>query len=383
MTERRVLVTGGAGFVGSHTCKLLSHSGYLPVTYDDLSNGERTAVRWGPLEIGSLHDHERLTNVVQRYRPSAVLHFAGSIEAGASIHDPVRFYNNNVSASLTLLRVIQDAQISALVFSSTAAVYGNPENTPITENHPLLPVNPYGRSKLVFEQIVADVAAASHLRYASLRYFNAAGADPDGELGENHKPETHLIPLVIQAALGQRSEIVVFGTDYDTPDGTCIRDYVHVTDLATAHGLALHYLLNGGDSFTANLGTGRCFSVFEVITTVSSVTKCSIPIQLAQRRDGDPPRLVADASLAQKTLGWKPAFPDLETQIRHAAAWLTKTEHIPLNNTSSIPPLNKGTTAPSGVTLNPPRILPDPHNTSHSERFGNDFRITKRGSTLP
>jgi UDP-glucose-4-epimerase GalE len=326
MTTPTVLVTGGAGFVGSHTCKALAKAGYLPVVYDDLSNGVQAAVRWAPLHVGALEDEVLLVAVVAQHKPVAVVHFAAFIEAGESVREPERFYRNNVGGTLALLRVMREAGVDKLVFSSTAAVYGDPEVTPIPESHPLRPVNPYGRSKLMVEEILADVAAAHGLRYAALRYFNAAGADPDGELGENHQPETHLIPLVLQAAFGKRVDIAVFGTDYDTPDETCIRDYVHVADLASAHVLALRRLIGGGKSLIANLGTGRGFSVREVIDTVGQVIGRPIPVRFAERRPGDPAVLVADATRARQELGWAPAYPDLEAHIRHAAAWMRRAE---------------------------------------------------------
>lgn len=327
MTRPTVLVTGGAGFVGSHTCKALAKAGYLPVVYDDLSNGVEDAVRWGPLELGTLEDEAHLAAVVARHKPVAVVHFAAFIEAGESVREPGRFYRNNVAGTLSLLRVMREADIKRVVFSSTAAVYGNPERTPIPEDHPLRPVNPYGRSKLMVEEILADVAAAHGLFYAALRYFNAAGADPDGDLGENHQPETHLIPLVLQAAYGRRPDIAVFGTDYDTPDGTCIRDYVHVADLAEAHTLALRRLIGGGESLIANLGTGRGFSVREVIETVAGVTGRQFAVRHAERRAGDPAVLVADARRAQSELGWAPRFASLSEQVRHAAAWMIRDEN--------------------------------------------------------
>jgi UDP-glucose-4-epimerase GalE len=320
MTNPIVLVAGGAGFVGSHTCKALAGAGFLPVVYDDLSNGVRDAVRWGPLEVGALDDEPRLTAVLETHKPAAVLHFASFIEAGESVREPDRFYRNNVAGSLTLLQAMRRCRIDRIVFSSTAAVYGNPQHIPIREDHPLQPVNPYGRTKLMVEQILADLAAAQGLRYAALRYFNAAGADPDGQLAENHHPETHLIPLVLQAAFGQRPEISVFGTDYDTPDGTCIRDYVHVADLADAHVLAVRRLLAGGDSLIANLGTGRGHSVNEVIETVRAVTGRPVSVRFAPRRPGDPARLVAEAERARRELAWRPAWPDLSDQVAHAAA---------------------------------------------------------------
>ncbi|MFV3078072.1 UDP-glucose 4-epimerase GalE [Niveispirillum fermenti] len=324
MTKPVILVTGGAGFVGSHTCKALARAGYLPVVYDNLSNGVQEAVRWGPLEIGALEDEVRLAAVIAHYKPVAVVHFAAFIEAGESVREPKRFYRNNVAGTLSLLRAMREANIKRIVFSSTAAVYGAPERTPIPEEHPLRPMNPYGRSKLMVEEILADIAAAYGVSYVALRYFNAAGADPDGELGENHQPETHLIPLVLQAAYGLRSDIAIFGTDYDTPDGTCIRDYVHVTDLASAHTLAVHRLISGGDSLIANLGTGCGFSVREVINTVVSVTGHKIAIRYAERRAGDPAVLVANAGRAHSELGWAPRFASLNEQVLHAANWLVK-----------------------------------------------------------
>lgn len=318
-----VLVTGGAGFVGSHVCKVLHRAGFRSVIYDDLSNGIEGAVRWGPLEIGELEDEARLGEVIARHRPVAVMHFAAFIEAGRSVSVPEAYYRNNVAGTLSLLRAMDQANLDTLVFSSTAAVYGEPEAVPIPETHPMRPVNPYGRSKLMIEEIVRDVAAAGGLRFCALRYFNAAGADPAGDLGENHDPETHLIPLVLQAAAGRRPDITIFGTDYDTPDGTCIRDYVHVSDLADAHVLALRRLLGGGDTLIANLGTGRGHSVREVVDMAARVTGRPIPVRAGARRPGDPAVLTADASLARRALRWHLRFPDLRDMVAHANAWLT------------------------------------------------------------
>lgn len=320
MSGPTVLVAGGAGFVGSHTCKALARAGFQPVVYDNLSNGVCDAVKWGPLEVGSLEDEARLINVVTRHNPISVLHFAAFIEAGESVREPERFYQNNVAGTLTLLRATRKAGINNIVFSSTAAVYGEPKIVPIPESHPLRPVNPYGRSKLMVEQILGDMAAAQGLSFVVLRYFNAAGADPDGELRENHCPETHLIPLVLQAAYGIRAEIAVFGTDYDTPNGTCIRHYVHVADLASAHVCAVQRLLSGGSNLVANLGTGKGFFVREVIRAVEAVTGRRVPVCLTDRRAGDPAVLVANAQLAAQELRWTPAYPDLADQVRHAAA---------------------------------------------------------------
>lgn len=319
----KILVTGGAGFVGSHTCKALAAAGFLPIAYDDLSNGVRSAVRWGPFEQGHLEDEARLAAVIRAHQPAAVVHFAAFIEAGQSVREPARFYRNNVSGTLALLQTMQAYGLDKIIVSSTAAVYGNPEFSPIPEYHPLAPVNPYGRSKLMVENILTDMGTTQGMRHVILRYFNASGADPDGDLLENHDPETHLIPLALQAAYGQRPDLTMFGTDYPTPDGTCIRDYVHVSDLASAHVLALKRLLAGGDSLTANLGTGRGFSVREVIAAVVAATGRQVPIRLAGRRSGDPACLVADATIARRDLNWTPLFPDLIQQVQHAAAALT------------------------------------------------------------
>lgn len=323
MNANPVLVTGGAGFVGSHACKALASAGFHPIVYDTLTNGVRDAVRWGPLEVGDLMDRDRFDAVFRRYQPVAVLHFAGFIEAGESVREPRRFYANNVANTLVLLDAMRTAGVDVLVFSSSAAVYGVPERVPIPECHPIRPVNPYGWTKAVVEQILSDTAVAEGLRFAALRYFNASGADPDGDLAENHDPETHLIPLALQAAFGRRPALQVFGTDYDTSDGTCVRDYIHVTDLADAHILALRYLLAGGRPLAVNLGTGRGYSVREVVETVARVAGCPVPTRDSPRRAGDPPVLVADPALAHGTLEWRPRFPELATQVAHATAALT------------------------------------------------------------
>ncbi|GEO80138.1 UDP-glucose 4-epimerase GalE [Pararhodospirillum oryzae] len=317
-----VLVTGGAGFVGSHACKALARAGYGPVVYDSLVGGVAEAVQWGPLEKGCLSERDRLLSVFDRYRPVAVLHFAGFIEAGESVHAPRRFYRNNVALTLALLDVMRASGVDILVFSSSAAVYGMPDAVPIPENHPLHPVSPYGWTKAMVEQMLADAAAAEGLRYAALRYFNASGAHPDGDLAENHAPETHLIPLAIQAAFGARPPLSVFGTDYDTPDGTCIRDYVHVCDLADAHVLALRHLLEGGDSLVVNLGVGRGASVRDVVDTVGAVTGRPVPTMVAPRRPGDPAVLVADPRRAEGLLGWRPRYTVLSDHVAHAVAAL-------------------------------------------------------------
>ncbi|MBF0370245.1 MAG: UDP-glucose 4-epimerase GalE [Magnetococcales bacterium] len=314
-----ILVTGGAGFIGSHTCKALFQAGYHPVVFDNLSTGHHWAVKWGPLEHGDLADRPRIKQALKRHKPLAILHFAGFIDAGESTVDPGKYYHNNTLASLTLLEAMRDLQIQNLLFSSTAAVYGEPRTTPITENHPRIPINPYGNSKLAVEKMMVDFGQAYDLNHLSLRYFNAAGADPDGDLGEIHTPESHIIPLICQAASGQRPHIELFGQDYPTPDGTCIRDYIHVTDLAQAHVLALKALTNDATlPPQLNLGNGRGYSVLEVIAAVEKVTGRKVPIQKAPRRTGDPAQLVADAQKARKALGWHPQLTSLERMVQHA-----------------------------------------------------------------
>lgn len=249
-----VLVTGGAGYIGSHACKALSQKGYTPITYDNLVHGHRWAVRWGPLEVGDINDRARLNAVIQQYRPEAIMHFAAYAYVGESVLDPGKYYRNNVAGSLTLLEAARDHGIDKFIFSSSCATYGTPEQIPIPEAHPQHPINPYGASKLMIERMLADFGSAHGLRSISLRYFNAAGADPDAKIGECHDPETHLIPLILDVAAGKRPVLTIFGEDYDTPDGTCIRDYIHVTDLADAHLLALQLLDRGEESTVFNLG---------------------------------------------------------------------------------------------------------------------------------
>ena len=320
MTEA-VLVTGGAGFVGSHVCKALAADGYFPIVYDNLSHGHRWAIQWGPLEVGELADTERLSAVMAKYTPVAVLHFASSIEAGESVRDPGAFYENNVSNTVALLRTMNRKGLDRIVLSSSAAVYGDPQTLPMPEEHPQSPVSPYGATKAMCERILADFAVAHGMKSVALRYFNAAGADPDGELGEAHHPETHLIPIVLDAAAGLRPDIAVFGTDYDTPDGTCVRDYIHVADLADAHCRALRRTAQSSGAEAYNLGTGRGYSVREVVSTAERVTGRSIPARTEARRPGDPASLVADPSAAMRDLEWKPRYAALETQIEHAWNW--------------------------------------------------------------
>ncbi len=313
-----VLVTGGAGYIGSHACKALAVSGYQPVVYDNLIYGHREFVRWGPLEEGDLADIERLREVFRHHQPEAVMHFAAFTYVGESVSDPGKYYRNNVVGSLNLLEAMRDFRVSSLVFSSTCATYGVPQIVPIPEDHAQNPINPYGASKLMMERMMADFSSAHGLSYLALRYFNAAGGDPDGEIGERHDPETHLIPLVLDAAMGKRPHVTVFGTDYPTPDGTCIRDYIHVTDLADAHVLALEYLRRERRSGALNLGNGAGYSVREVIAETERVTGTKVPVILGARREGDPPRLVGHALRAKSELGWNPRYADLTTIIRHA-----------------------------------------------------------------
>ena len=319
-----VLVTGGAGYVGSHACKALSLAGYTPVTYDNLEHGHEWAVKWGPFERGELADNSRLAAVIQSYRPAAVMHFAAYSCVGESISDPIRYYRNNVLGTMALLEAMLACDVARIVFSSSCAVYGVPESMPIREDHAQDPINPYGTGKAVVERMLRDFDAAYRLRSVSLRYFNATGADPGGEIGEAHEPETHLIPLVLDAALGRRADITVFGDDYDTPDGTCIRDYIHVADLAEAHVLALRYLLAGGDTGCFNLGNGRGHSVMEVVEAARRMTGREIVSTVGARRLGDPPVLIADSDGARKLLGWKPKREALETQIADAWRWHVK-----------------------------------------------------------
>ena len=319
-----VLVTGGAGYIGSHACKALARAGFTPIAYDNLEHGHAEAVRWGPLEQGDLADRARLGAVIAKHRPIAAMHFAAYAYVGESVTNPGKYYRNNVAGSLSLLEALRDHDINACVFSSTCATYGVPQRLPLTEDHPQQPINPYGASKLMVERMLADFDAAHGLRSMSLRYFNAAGADPDGETGEDHDPETHLIPLVLDAASGKRANITVFGTDYPTPDGTCIRDYIHVSDLADAHVLALRALLEGAATTAYNLGNGKGFSVREVIDCAQRVTGREVPVVLGPRRAGDPPTLVGDATRIRRELGWTPRLADLDTIIETAWHWHTR-----------------------------------------------------------
>ena len=319
-----VLVTGGAGYIGSHTCKHLAASGHTPVVFDNLTQGHEWAVNWGPLERGSLNDPARLAEVFAAHSVDAVIHFAASALVGESMSHPGKYFRNNTLGSFNLIEAMREAGVGILVFSSTCATYGNPVRVPIDEGHPQDPVNPYGESKLMVERMLRWYGECHGLRWMALRYFNAAGADPDAEIGEDHDPESHLIPLVIGATLGTRPPVKVFGTDYPTPDGTAVRDYIHVVDLADAHLRAIERLGGGTSSQAINLGTGVGQSVQQVIDTVGRVSGRPVPFDRAPRRAGDPPELVADPTRARDVLGWTPRYADLPSMVQHAWNWHSK-----------------------------------------------------------
>ncbi len=323
-SQKSVLVTGGAGYIGSHACKVLAGAGYMPIAYDNLVYGHSQSVKWGPLEEGDIGDSLRLETVLQKYNPTAVMHFAAYAYVGESVENPAKYYRNNVAGTLTLVESMRNCGVQNIIFSSTCATYGMPEQIPIGEDHPQYPINPYGRSKLMIEWILRDFSAAYNFKFVSLRYFNAAGADPDAEIGEDHHPETHLIPLILDVALGKRNQLEIFGTDYDTPDGTCIRDYIHVSDLANAHLLALEYLRDGGQSNVFNLGNGNGFSVREVITVARELTGCDILCVESERRPGDPPVLIGDSEKIRQVLDWNPVLNQLKTIIETAWQWQKK-----------------------------------------------------------
>jgi len=323
MAGETVLVVGGAGYIGSHTCLDLANKGFQPVVYDNFSNGHREFVKWGPAEEGDIRDRARLDEVLAKYKPAAILHFAALIEVGESVKDPVSFYENNVIGTLTLLSAAQAAGVNAFVFSSTCATYGLPQSVPLDESHRQVPINPYGRTKYIVEQALADYDQYKGLRSVVLRYFNAAGADFEGRIGEWHTPETHAIPLAIDAALGRREGFKVFGTDYDTRDGTCVRDYIHVLDLADAHVRAVEYLLRGGESVALNLGTGTGTTVKELLGTIETVSNRPFPVEYVGRREGDSTTLVANNDKARDILGWSPQY-DLTGIIESAWNWHAK-----------------------------------------------------------
>jgi UDP-glucose 4-epimerase len=326
MAGETVLVVGGAGYIGSHTCLDLANKGFKPVVFDNFSNGHREFVKWGPAEEGDIRDRARLDEVLAKHKPAAILHFAALIEVGESVKDPVAFYENNVIGTLTLLAAAQSAGIKNFVFSSTCATYGLPQSVPLDETHRQVPINPYGQTKYIVEQALSDYDKYTGFRSVVLRYFNAAGADFEGRIGEWHQPETHAIPLAIDAALGRREGFKVFGSDYETRDGTCVRDYIHVLDLADAHVRAVEYLLRGGESVALNLGTGTGTTVKELLSTIEDVSAKPFPVEYVGRREGDSHTLVANNDKAREVLGWVPQY-DLSQIIRSAWNWHSKSNH--------------------------------------------------------
>jgi len=317
----KVLVTGGAGYIGSHTCKSLAAAGYVPVVLDNLVSGHRSSVRWGPFIEGDIADRQLVAAILRDYSIEAVIHFAAYAYVGESMHSPAKYFENNVTGTLSLLEAMRESGTARIVFSSTCATYGIPSCLPIDESHLQRPVNPYGESKLFVERALQWYEQAYGLRSVALRYFNAAGADPDLEIGEEHDPETHLVPLVIQTALGLRNHIDIYGRDFDTPDGTAIRDYIHVTDLADAHVRAVRHLIGGSDSLRLNLGTGKGHSVLEVIKAVEAHSGVAVTSRNCPRRAGDPAELVANAALANKVLGWRPVLSSLPDIVATAWQW--------------------------------------------------------------
>ena len=315
---KSILVTGGAGYIGSHACKALAQAGYRPIAYDNLRYGHKEAVRWGPLVEADIADIDRLRDAMERFDVAAIMHFAAFALVSESVEQPLIYFRNNVAGSVALFEAMNAQHIRHIVFSSSCATYGVPQHVPITERADQKPINPYGESKLMVERVLDWCGRAYQSTYAMLRYFNAAGADPDGLTGEDHSPETHLIPLVLDAALGRRPHVNMYGTDYPTADGTAVRDYIHVKDLADAHVRTLEYLLRGGASVALNLGTGQGHSVREVIAAAERVVGHPIPVRESPRRPGDPPVLVADPSRSRELLGFVPGYSDLDTILRTA-----------------------------------------------------------------
>jgi len=331
----RVLVTGGAGYIGSHTCKALAQAGHQPIVLDNLAYGNADAVKWGPFEQGDILDGACLDAVMRQYRPDLVMHFAAFAYVGESVSDPAKYYRNNVVGSLSLLDAMVRNAVGKIIFSSTCATYGEPDDLPIHEDTPQKPINPYGFTKLAVEHALADYGRAYGLKWAAMRYFNAAGCDPDGELGEEHEPETHAIPLAIMAALGTGPRFKVFGSDYDTADGTAIRDYIHVSDLAAAHALGADYLDRGGESGAFNLSTGRGVSVLDIVNAAARATGRPVPTDIVGRRVGDPPALYAVAEKANRLLGWTPAFLDIDETVATAARWFVRRHNEPSQRSSA------------------------------------------------
>lgn len=324
MSKGTVLVTGGAGYIGSHACKALARAGWDPVVYDNLSRGHREAVRWGRLEIGDLLDGVRLREAMERCRPDAVLHFAAFAYVGESVSAPGMYWRNNVAGSLSLLEAMRDLGVRRLVFSSTCATYGNPLETPITETHPQRPVNPYGETKLAVERMLDGFRLAHGIASVALRYFNAAGCDREGEIGEEHDPEPHLVPRALMAAAGRVDALDIYGDDWETRDGTCVRDYIHVEDLAAAHVKALDALERGDAPTACNLGNGRGFTVREVLDSVGRVVGRPVPSRVVARRPGDPAELVGGAELAREALGWAPVVRELDEMVGSAWEWMRR-----------------------------------------------------------
>lgn len=319
-----ILIVGGAGYIGSEINKELNKNGYQTVVFDSLVSGHKEAVKWGEFVKGDLENLEDIREVFKKYPIEAVFNFAAFIEVGESVKDPQKYYFNNLVNTLNLLKVMKEFKVNKIIFSSTAATFGEPKYTPIDEKHPQWPINPYGWTKLMIERVFSDYDTAYGLRYVALRYFNACGANEEADIGENHNPESHLIPLVLDAAIGKRENIKIFGTDYPTPDGTCVRDYVHVEDLASAHLLALKHLLNNGESKQYNLGNGKGFSVREVIEAVKKVTGKEFTVVEDLRRPGDPPVLVATSEKIKNELGWTPKYTDIEAIVASAWKWHQK-----------------------------------------------------------
>ena len=324
MNKPYILVVGGAGYIGSHMVKDLLDAGYPVVTLDNLSRGHRSLLPGGDFVEGDMGDLEVIDGVFKQYPVKAVMHFAAHSQVGESVQHPMMYYRNNVANTITLLEAMQRADVRHFIFSSSAAVYGEPEKTPINEQHPCQPTNPYGMTKLMVEHVLRDVSTVTDLSYCSLRYFNAAGADISGDIGERHEPETHLIPLVLQVATGERESIKIFGDDYPTPDGTCLRDYIHVSDLTQAHLLALESLMEGGNSATYNLGNSTGYSVRQIIDSARQITGHAIPAVMAERRAGDPAILIADSTRIREQLGWQPRFEKIDDIIDTAWTWHQK-----------------------------------------------------------
>lgn len=323
----KIVVTGGAGYIGSHTCKELARRGHSVIVYDNLCTGHRSFVQWGDFVYGDIRDTQRLRECFRRYRPDGIIHFAAFAYVGESVQDPGKYFSNNIGGTLSILQAMRDEGVAHIIVSSTCAVYGQPESMPINEATPTLPVNPYGASKLFMERMLADFHTAHGITWTALRYFNAAGGDPEGDVGEWHDPETHLIPRTLMAALGKIDRLAIFGNDYPTPDGTCVRDYVHVSDLARAHVAALERLARGGTSGSINLGTGRGCSIMEIVRAVEAVSGKTVPHVFHARREGDPAVLVADNTLAGEQLSWRPETSSIETILQTAFSYMVKNPH--------------------------------------------------------